>query len=410
MLAKLLTARRRATTTEVSADYPIEHFDTMSAQLAQTSTEELSTPTSELQQQVEQSIKNIYEDWLESGDTPVLLAERHILYLRRALGPVPHMFQSLDASQPWIIYWSTNSLAVLGHKLEDHLKREAAEKLLSFQNSSGGFGGGLGQLSHAASTYAAVLALTLVGDETRWAQIDRAAMYQWLMSLKQDDGSFVMHIGGERDTRAVYCVFTIASLLNITTAELTKGSAQWLRSCQTYEGGFGAVPWDEAHGGYSFCAVAALLLLGKSELLQCNIPQLTRWVSSRQMALEGGFSGRTGKLVDGCYSFWVGGISAALDIVLDREVINKASLENYILCCCQDEQYGGLRDKPGKGADFYHSNYVLLGLAITQSRFTMDKDVFGVDSRGDSGRMRINPVLSLPLGAGERMRDYFLSV
>lgn len=27
----------------------------------------------------------------------------------------------------------------------------------------------------------------------------------------------------------------------------------------------------------------------------------------RQMRLEGGFQGRTNKLVDGCYSFWQGG-------------------------------------------------------------------------------------------------------
>jgi prenyltransferase beta subunit len=33
-----------------------------------------------------------------------------------------------------------------------------------------------------------------------------------------------------------------------------------------------------------------------------------RWAVMRQGALEGGFAGRTNKLVDGCYSFWVGGV------------------------------------------------------------------------------------------------------
>jgi Prenyltransferase and squalene oxidase repeat len=28
------------------------------------------------------------------------------------------------------------------------------------------------------------------------------------------------------------------------------------------------------------------------------------WLCHRQMRLEGGFQGRTNKLVDGCYSFW----------------------------------------------------------------------------------------------------------
>lgn len=37
-------------------------------------------------------------------------------------------------------------------------------------------------------------------------------------------------------------------------------------SCQTYEGGFGGEPWNEAHGGYAFCAVAALAILDSLHL------------------------------------------------------------------------------------------------------------------------------------------------
>ena len=33
-----------------------------------------------------------------------------------------------------------------------------------------------------------------------------------------------------------------------------------------------------------------------------------RWASQRQGSVEGGFNGRTNKLVDGCYSFWQGGL------------------------------------------------------------------------------------------------------
>ena len=43
-------------------------------------------------------------------------------------------------------------------------------------------------------------------------------------------------------------------------------------SCQTYEGGFGGVPGMEAHGGYSFCGLAALVLLNHERL--CDIQAL----------------------------------------------------------------------------------------------------------------------------------------
>ena len=84
--------------------------------------------------------------------------------------------------------------------------------------------------------------------------------------------------------------------------------------CQTYEGGFGGAPGMEAHGGYTFCGLAALVLLGRHRL--CREDRLLRWAANRQMRLEGGFQGRTNKLVDGCYSFWQGGIFPLLHGIL----------------------------------------------------------------------------------------------
>ena len=97
-----------------------------------------------------------------------------------------------------------------------------------------------------------------------------------------------------------------------------------------------------------------------------NMPQLIAWLSSRQYAPEGGFSGRTNKLVDGCYSHWVGGCWPLIQAALsgpnsgearsaDQQAADTGSLFSrnglirYILCCCQDQTLrGGLRDKPSK--------------------------------------------------------------
>lgn len=96
-------------------------------------------------------------------------------------------------------------------------------------------------------------------------------------------------------------------------------------------------PGTEAHGGYTFCGFAALVLLGKqhicdvnkllvsrilihnciSELLTLtNFAFFQKWVAHRQMKCEGGFQGRSNKLVDGCYSFWQGGIFPLVQPVL----------------------------------------------------------------------------------------------
>jgi len=86
--------------------------------------------------------------------------------------------------------------------------------------------------------------------------------------------------------------------------KLFENTTDWIVSCQSYEGGFGGAPDLEAHGGYTYCGIAALALLDAAD--KCDVEHLLRWCVMRQMPYEGGFQGRTNKLVDGCYSFWVG--------------------------------------------------------------------------------------------------------
>lgn len=70
------------------------------------------------------------------------------------------------------------------------------------------------------------------------------------------------------------------------------------------------------------------------------------------MAVEGGFQGRVNKLVDGCYSFWVGGVFPLLEELLvlpspKPTLLHPEALCDYVLGCCQFPA-GGLIDKPGK--------------------------------------------------------------
>ena len=44
---------------------------------------------------------------------------------------------------------------------------------------------------------------------------------------------------------------------------------------------------------------------------------------------------------------------------------NAAALQGWLLACCQQAS-GGLRDKPGKRADYYHTCYCLSGLSSAQ--------------------------------------------
>lgn len=134
---------------------------------------------------------------------PRLDRERHARFLHRQVGRLPGQFMAADASRPWIFYWSLGGLALLGEDVAGY--REAlAGTVRSVQNPTGGFGGGPGQTSHLATTYATMLALTLVGGDEAYEVVDRRSMWKWLCSLKQRDGGFTMAIGGEEDVRYVF--------------------------------------------------------------------------------------------------------------------------------------------------------------------------------------------------------------
>jgi protein farnesyltransferase subunit beta len=98
-------------------------------------------------------------------------------------------------SRCWIIYWVTHGLYLLDAE-PVHLYPAIIETLRHIQNPTGGFGGGPQQLSHCAPNYAAVLTLLTIGRHEAYDVIDRAAMYNFFLSMKVPSGGFMMHSDG----------------------------------------------------------------------------------------------------------------------------------------------------------------------------------------------------------------------
>ncbi|KAF5097737.1 hypothetical protein DV451_003696 [Geotrichum candidum] len=388
--------------------------------------DDINTDTTLDQEETEDAVLKLLLGAKENPETKNLLKEKHLAYAKKMLGPLPAGFVSLDASRPWCVYWGTNAMMLLGDKsVQEVYGKRIASTILACVSPEGGIGGGHGQIGHLAASYASINSLAISGDEEAWNKLDRKAIYDWLLRIKQPDGSFKMHIGGECDTRSAYCALAIASLLNIITPELVENTAEYLSRCQTYEGGFSGVPGLEAHGGYAFCALASFCILfpPKEVHKHINIDKLIRWLSRRQHQPEGGFSGRTNKLVDGCYNHWVGGCWALIEnIVSYHDLWDRTALQNYTLYCCQSTS-GGLRDKPGKNPDAYHTNYTLAGLSGAQYRYIYEggeDDQLGdyafrwraettdriVVSEGNYVA-KINPIHVLREGIAETMHKFF---
>ena len=174
--------------------------------------EGIETFTSEDQIKVEESIIPLLESaWLKPTDTSeghptedtVKLERRsHINFISTALNGLPQGYVSLDASKPWILYWTLHALNLLGIELSLELKNRAVRTLRQcLDEEAGAFGGGKGQLPHLATTYAAVNSIAILEMEEAYAMLDPKKIYAFFLSLKQSDGSFTMHHNGEIDVR-----------------------------------------------------------------------------------------------------------------------------------------------------------------------------------------------------------------
>lgn len=385
-----------------------------------------------LLQRIVSTLQHCYMDVPLEFDHEEVIADSRLreLLLRDGTHDVDHNNTDASTGEDSNYYYSSR-----------HMPERSAEKRVLVRIMGGGFGGGPQQLPHVATTYAAVLALSIVAalgmasspskDDHPYHEPGRLAMelltkirlrlYAFFLSLREEfdadttanhttnseqtTTAFRMQHDGEIDVRASYCILAPCYLLgllnnkacededaemdaNASTANdnnplLSPSVPRYIASCQTFEGGFGAEPFNEAHGGYTFCALAALRILNAIPLIDVNA--LSSWLARRQMSYEGGFCGRTNKLVDGCYSFWQGGAVSVLDSWLldntegkrSRDVtstseqhhgtvsFDEVMLQRYVLLCAQDVN-GGLRDKPSKPKDFYHSCYNLSGLSVSQ--------------------------------------------
>ncbi|KCV68739.1 hypothetical protein H696_05025 [Fonticula alba] len=359
-----------------------------------------STPTLNAQRKVEEEILSNYQAFLQqhgssaeagSGDgapipAPTFDVSNMKAFLRNSMfRPMSSAFSSLDGSRAWITFWCTQAGALAN--ITNFDARSIMDFLRLSQHPDGGFGGGPGLLAHLAPTYAAVATLVNLNregvfeDDEPLRLIDRESLYRWLMSLKTPEGSFAVHHDGECDVRGSYLALSVAQMTNILTPELLEGAVDWIAQCQTYEGGLAGRPGLEAHGGYTYCGVAALACVGAIGAL--DIDALTYWALQRQMSLEGGFQGRTNKLVDSCYSFWCGAVlallsgttrsvmaaetSASLASHMDPILFDRASLLDYLFVQCYDASGGGFKDKPSSRLDAYHTCYSLSGVSVAHS-------------------------------------------
>lgn len=290
--------------------------------------------------------------------------EKHIKFILSQLSK-PINVESIHATA-WILYWSLNSLRLLGYDDDEYIYKlqKSNKNFFTFSCKN---------IEHLGNLYASIATLY---SYKKLNTIDKEQIYSYLQKSKNLDGSFLLCENGDSDLRGIYCAFSICKMLNIDTTLLADNVLSYILSCQTYEGGFSSIPGAEAHGGYTYCAVATLVLL--DELEKCDYVSLCEFLVNRQDK-NNKLNGRTNKAADSCYSFWIG---SCIKMVSDYKKIGinlltidftNNTIEQIMEC---EVETGGFRDKGNNAPDLHHTCYCIFFFGVFDIRKYVD---FGID-------------------------------
>jgi len=192
-------------------------------------------------------------------------------------------------------------------------------------------------------------------------EIDLDLLANYFKNLQNEDGSFMGDQSGEVDTRFSYCAVSALALMNKLDLINRVKARNFILLCKNIDGAFGGMPGAESHAAYVFTAIGTLKILGDKDLIDRD--QLGMWLSQRQ-TVQGGFNGRPDKLADVCYSWW---ILSSCFMIERQDWINLDELRKYVLNCQDlemDGTGGGIADRPGNETDVFHTFFGLTALSL----------------------------------------------
>ena len=213
---------------------------------------------------------------------------------------------------------------------------------------------------HIAMTYTALCTLRALGDDLE--RVEKRAIIRALRHLQlPNDGSFqCVAFGSEHDMRFLYCACCISHMLDDWSGVDQDRAVAYIQQCRSWDGAVALLPGQEGHGGSTFCAVAALKLMGRLEDTMDEEwrKELIHWCVQRQV---GGMQGRPNKAEDTCYSYWIGG---TLQLLKAFDLLDHKALRGFVMRC--QTRMGGFSKVIGAFPDVLHAYYSLAYLSLSQ--------------------------------------------
>jgi geranylgeranyl transferase type-1 subunit beta len=315
---------------------------------------------------------------IENSETDKMQTQLCIQYFKSHLKLLPHHYTSTDCNRMSLLYFCLSGLDLLNvlftlDERNQFIRWIYAQQVYNSKLQTAGFRGGSFagapfpldnhatetlheyDVPHIAMTYTALACLLILEDDFKFVQ--KQAIINELRLLQTDQGSFRPYQSTtENDMRFLFCACCISYMLNDWSGVDKKRALEYIKKSKCFDGGYAQGPFQESHGGSTYCAIASLALM--DELNANEHRDTVFWLLKRQIS---GFQGRINKPADTCYSFWIG---ASLEILKASQFINFEEQARFLETT--ESRYGGFGKECDSYPDLLHSYMGLSGLSIAK--------------------------------------------
>lgn len=327
---------------------------------------------------------------------------------------LPAAHQDHDPNKMAIVYYSLCGLKALGTSIDKY--KSSIEWILrhyksySIEKDNKIIGGFMGSLTldiknvvttSLVNTLFALLCLKMLDEKDFFEDCKKLeAIGELVKKCQNSNGSFVSALNMEgtgacptddTDLRYTYMAVSILTLIGCkTTSDFSRyinfeKTVEYIMQYQTIEGAFGE--YEEAHVGYTSCALSSLALLNSLDRLsESYVDKTIDWLVHRQISTEGvmklqektnrwfdefdngGFQGRPNKFADTCYAFWD---LNSLKILTNQwqSFIDIDKIRNYLLEKTQNSIIGGFGKNDDDNPDLYHTCLGIAALKLINGTF-----------------------------------------
>ena len=84
-------------------------------------------------------------------------------------------------------------------------------------------------------------------------------------------------------------------------------------------------------------------------------------------------------------------------------------MQMYLMICSQSDE-GGMRDKPGKPVDYYHTCYALSGLSISQELIGKGDERIYFNGKSSGKLKEVHPIYNVEVNKLKKAKEYFASL